>query len=141
MLHANKTFVLNVAQDTAVGFLDIRLMERVLDNLVNNALRFCRDRIVITLSSDDSSACLQVDDDGPGIAPEDAENIFEPFIRLEAGLGNSSGGCGLGLAIVHAIVQAYDGTISVERSAWGGACFCFKWPIKTQTTPCVTVTE
>lgn len=132
MLHADKAFGLSIPPGTDIGYLDVRLMERVLDNLVNNALRFCRERITVSVSRDAQLACLQVDDDGPGIAPEDRENVFEPFIRLEAGLENSSGGCGLGLAIVYAIVQAYDGTIVVENNEWGGARFRFCWPIKTE---------
>lgn len=135
MLHANTDFALAIAPGTDVGYLDMRLMERVLDNLVNNALRFCQARIAITLSCDNQIARLQVDDDGPGIAPEDRENVFEPFIRLDTGHENSSGGCGLGLAIVYAIVQAYNGTITLESNPWGGARFRFQWPVKTVMTP------
>ncbi|MGG2142232.1 two-component system sensor histidine kinase RstB [Symbiopectobacterium sp. RP] len=131
MLHADKVFELSMLPVTDIGYLDMRLMERVLDNLVNNALRFCHSRITVSVSRDGPMACLQVDDDGPGIAQEDRETVFEPFIRLEAGLENSSGGCGLGLAIVYAIVQAYDGTIVVESNEWCGARFRFSWPIKT----------
>mgnify|MGYP002507209721 FL=1 len=109
--------------------------------MVNNALRFCDERIAISLSRDGPDAHLQVDDDGPGIAPEDRQNVFEPFMRLEAGLGNSSGGCGLGLAIVQAIVHAYDGTITLGSSVWGGASFHFCWPIKTAVTPRLTLSE
>lgn len=131
MLHADKIFALSMLPGTDIGYLDMRLMERVLDNLVNNALRFYHSRITVSVSRDGPMVCLQVDDDGPGIAQEDRETVFDPFIRLEAVLENSRGGCGLGLAIVYAIVQAYDGTIVVESNEWGGAHFRFCWPIKT----------
>ena len=53
------------------GALDMRLMERVLDNLVNNALRYSSQRVAVSLTLQGSRASLQVDDDGPGIAPEE----------------------------------------------------------------------
>ncbi len=54
------------------GALDMRLMERVLDNLVNNALRYSGQRVAVSLTLQGSRASLQVDDDGPGIAPRSA---------------------------------------------------------------------
>ncbi|ACT06640.1 histidine kinase [Dickeya chrysanthemi Ech1591] len=129
LVHDNKLIELDVASGNHFGYVDLRLMERVLNNLVNNGLRFCRQRLRVSLTLDQHTACLQVEDDGPGIAPEDRSHIFEPFIRLEAGMENSSGGCGLGLAIVQAIVRAYNGTIDVDSSPLGGARFQFRWPI------------
>lgn len=65
------------------GALDMRLMERVLDNLVNNALRYSHQHIHISLSLAGSRATLRVEDDGPGIALEERERVFEPFVRLD----------------------------------------------------------
>ncbi|MGK4328457.1 two-component system sensor histidine kinase RstB [Lonsdalea quercina] len=131
LVHADKRLELNAPRHQRFGYVDLRLMERVLNNLVNNALRFCQQSIRVGLTLDRGVACLQIEDDGPGIAPQDRESIFEPFVRLEAGIQNSSGGCGLGLAIVHAIVRAYGGTIRAEFSALGGAKMTFLWPIVT----------
>nr|WP_113865279.1 two-component system sensor histidine kinase RstB [Brenneria salicis]NMN91816.1 two-component system sensor histidine kinase RstB [Brenneria salicis ATCC 15712 = DSM 30166]RBP65883.1 two-component system sensor histidine kinase RstB [Brenneria salicis ATCC 15712 = DSM 30166]RLM31912.1 two-component system sensor histidine kinase RstB [Brenneria salicis ATCC 15712 = DSM 30166] len=132
LIQPDKTITLDIPRPESVGALDLRLMERVLNNLVNNGLRFCRRRLHISLwLNADQTACLQVEDDGPGITPENRDAIFEPFVRLAAGIENSSGGCGLGLAIVHAIARAYTGAITVERSPLGGASFRFCWPIKT----------
>ncbi|MEE3650456.1 MULTISPECIES: two-component system sensor histidine kinase RstB [unclassified Brenneria] len=136
LIHPDKTITLDISRRANFGALDLRLMERVLDNLVNNGLRFCRSRLHISLQPDGGDrACLQVEDDGPGIEPENRKSIFEPFIRLEAGIENSSGGCGLGLAIVYAIVRAYEGSITVDGSPLGGARFRFCWPVKTADTP------
>ncbi|PWC12834.1 two-component system sensor histidine kinase RstB [Brenneria roseae subsp. americana] len=132
LIHPDKTITLDMPLMEGVGALDLRLMERVLNNLVNNGLRFCHRRLHISLlQSHDQTTCLQVEDDGPGIAPESRDHIFEPFVRLDAGIENSSGGCGLGLAIVHAIARAYEGTITVDGSPLGGARFRFCWPRKT----------
>ncbi|KFX22060.1 two-component system sensor histidine kinase RstB [Pectobacterium betavasculorum] len=135
LIHPDKHISLDMPHSAQIGALDLRLMERVLNNLIGNGLRFCHSRLHISLTSDaEQIACLQVEDDGPGIAPESRESVFEPFIRLEAGIENSSGGCGLGLAIVHAIARAYEGSIIVDESPLGGARFRFCWPVKTATT-------
>lgn len=96
------------------GALDMRLMERVLDNLVNNALRYSGQRVAVSLTLQGSRASLQVDDDGPGIAPEERERVFEPFVRLDPSRDRATGGCGLGLAIVHSIAQAMGATFAAR---------------------------
>jgi len=111
------------------GALDMRLMERVLDNLVNNALRYSENRLRIRLELNGSDASLSVEDDGPGIAAEERHRVFEPFVRLDPSRDRATGGCGLGLAIVHSISQAMGGHVSCEASDLGGAKFCFSWPV------------
>ena len=111
------------------GALDMRLMERVLDNLVNNALRYSDNTLRISLHLSGSRATLSVEDDGPGIAPEARQRVFEPFVRLDPSRDRATGGCGLGLAIVHSIAQALGGDVSCEASELGGARFCFNWPV------------
>ncbi|MFK3709582.1 two-component system sensor histidine kinase RstB [Leclercia adecarboxylata] len=111
------------------GALDMRLMERVLDNLVNNALRYSDNTLRISLQLNGSRATLSVEDDGPGIAPDARQRVFEPFVRLDPSRDRATGGCGLGLAIVHSIAQALGGDVSCDASDLGGARFCFNWPI------------
>lgn len=111
------------------GALDMRLMERVLDNLVNNALRYSERTIKVTLQRQGSLASMTVEDDGPGIAPAERERIFEPFVRLDPSRDRATGGCGLGLAIVHSIAQAFGGSVGCDESELGGAKFTFQWPI------------
>ena len=120
------------------GALDMRLMERVLDNLVNNALRYSESRLRISLHLNGSEASLAVEDDGPGIAAAERERVFEPFVRLDPSRDRATGGCGLGLAIVHSIAQAMGGRVSCDESDLGGAKFCFSWPIYHHITLPVT---
>lgn len=108
---------------------DIRLMERVLDNLVNNGLRYSEHQLRIGLWFDDNHGYLQVEDDGPGIPIDKRDTVFEPFVRLDPSRDRATGGCGLGLAIVHSIAHAFQGTIRASSSPLGGACFCFSWPL------------
>jgi Signal transduction histidine kinase len=111
------------------GALDMRLMERVLDNLVNNALRYSVTTLQIGLDLQGSQATLTVEDDGPGIAAEERETVFEPFVRLDPSRDRATGGCGLGLAIVHSIALAMGGSVRCDESELGGACFTFHWPV------------
>lgn len=111
------------------GALDIRLIERVLNNLVNNALRYCNTTVQVHLLLKSTRASLIVEDDGAGIAPEARARIFEPFVRLDPSRGRTTGGCGLGLAIVHSIAQAMGGQAHCDESEGGGARFTFSWPV------------
>lgn len=111
------------------GAIDMRLMERVLDNLINNALRYSEKTLRVSLAAEESQARLTVEDDGPGIAADERDKIFEPFVRLDPSRDRATGGCGLGLAIVHSIAQAMGGQVICETSDLGGAKFTFCWPI------------
>ncbi|MEP8684920.1 two-component system sensor histidine kinase RstB [Enterobacter hormaechei] len=113
----------------AYGALDMRLMERVLDNLMNNAVRYSETTLRIGLDLQGSQAILCVEDDGPGIEPAEREKVFEPFVRLDPSRDRATGGCGLGLAIVRSIAQAMGGSVRCEASELGGARFVFSWPI------------
>ncbi|MBZ9504036.1 two-component sensor histidine kinase, partial [Escherichia coli] len=65
----------------------------------------------------------------PGNPGRFSEHIFEPFVRLDPSRGRSTGGCGLGLAIVHSIALAMGGTVNCGTSELGGARFSFSWPL------------
>jgi signal transduction histidine kinase len=70
---------------------------------------------------------VSVSDDGPGVAPEDAARIFEPYVR--AGEESRSGGLGLGLAICRRLVHAHGGEIGFTPRAGGGSRFAFTLPV------------
>ena len=121
--------LLTVNKPGDYGALDMRLMERVLDNLMNNAMRYSKTTLRIRLDLQGSQANLSVEDDGPGIEPSEREKVFEPFVRLDPSRDRATGGCGLGLAIVRSIAQAMGGSVRCEESELGGARFVFSWPI------------
>ncbi|MTH46111.1 two-component system sensor histidine kinase RstB [Intestinirhabdus alba] len=112
------------------GALDMRLTARLLDNLLNNALRYCNSVVQVSLLHDADTATLVVEDDGPGVGIDDRERIFEPFVRLDPSRDRATGGCGLGLAIVRSAALAMDGTVVCEESDTGGARFSFRWPLR-----------
>ncbi|WP_034914942.1 MULTISPECIES: two-component system sensor histidine kinase RstB [Erwinia] len=134
-MHPDFTIELDMPQRQNHGVADTRLIERVLDNLVNNALRYASQRLRISLWFDGESAFMQVEDDGPGIPPEERERVFEPFVRLDPSRDRATGGCGLGLAIVHSVAQAFGGNVSIGASPLGGASVRFCWPINLPLTP------
>ncbi|EKY3225225.1 two-component system sensor histidine kinase RstB [Cronobacter dublinensis] len=128
-LHPERELMLSRVDEGDYGALDMRLMERVLDNLVNNGLRYSEQRLRIGLSLQGAQATLEVEDDGPGIPEEERSRVFEPFVRLDPSRDRATGGCGLGLAIVQSIATAMSGQVSVAQSTLGGAHFRFSWPV------------
>jgi signal transduction histidine kinase len=68
-------------------------------------------------------------DSGPGIPPEQLENIFDPFVQLSSGLGRQAGGAGLGLAICRRIIEAHGGRIWAESELGKGSAFRFTLPL------------
>ncbi len=99
-------------------------IERVVFNLTENAVTHAESLVSVTVTADGADVKIVVDDDGPGISPEDRERIFERFVRLDTSRGRSTGGIGIGLALVRAIVDRHRGAIAVgESAALGGARF------------------
>ncbi|MEU5543379.1 ATP-binding protein [Streptomyces sioyaensis] len=96
-------------------------LERLLANLVDNALRHASGEVRLSAVVEPATgqAVLRVADDGPGIPPEAAEQVFERFARLHAARHRQSGGTGLGLAIARDIARAHGGSLRVEPSARG----------------------
>ncbi|WP_435953494.1 two-component system sensor histidine kinase RstB [Dryocola sp. BD626] len=134
IIHPHRQIELESAANGEFGQIDLRLMERVIDNLINNALRYSQQKLRVSLLLDGQTALLQVEDDGPGIPEEESEHVFQPFVRLDPSRDRATGGCGLGLAIVHSVAVAMGGMVSVDRSSLGGARFRFSWPVNALTT-------
>ena len=100
---------------------DRRRMQRVIANLVDNALKFTPEGgdVGIRLRVSGARAELTVSDNGPGIPEDELENVFRRFYRLDPSRGVSSGH-GLGLSMVRAFVQAFGGAVSIESGCGKG---------------------
>jgi signal transduction histidine kinase len=97
-------------------------LRRMLGNLIDNAARYARSRVEVSVAARGQSVKICVTDDGPGIPPADRERAFGRFARLEAARsrdGDDAGGAGLGLAIVRAIAQAHGGSAWLEDGGPG----------------------
>ncbi|HWN35174.1 MAG TPA: ATP-binding protein [Pseudonocardia sp.] len=100
----------------------------VLDNLLGNARRYARSRVWVSVLPAGRSVRLVVDDDGPGVPEADRRRVFDRFTRLEADRGGVSGGAGLGLALVMALVTGRGGAVRMAASPDGGARVEVRWP-------------
>jgi signal transduction histidine kinase len=110
---------------------DADLLEQMVRNLVQNGLRFAREVVRVSVGvTEDRTAVVTVEDDGPGIPADRREEIFDPFVRLDGSRDREHGGVGLGLAIVSEIVRAHLGTIEVMDSSLGGARFVVELPME-----------
>ncbi|OLT08411.1 hypothetical protein BJF90_13245, partial [Pseudonocardia sp. CNS-004] len=103
-------------------------LSRVVRNLVDNARRHARSRVLVTVGRDGDTAVLEVSDDGPGVPQADRARVFERFVRLDDARARSDGGSGLGLAIVAEVVAAHGGTVEVADGPAGGALFRVRIP-------------
>ncbi|MDQ3618851.1 MAG: HAMP domain-containing histidine kinase [Actinomycetota bacterium] len=112
---------------------DHRKLDRMVANLVDNAVRHSEKAIAVSLAEEGQEVILRVDDDGPGVPPEDRSRIFERFVRLEEARDRDSGGAGLGLAIVAEVARSHGGLASVAHSPLGGSRFEVRLPRATSS--------
>jgi two-component system sensor kinase ParS len=113
--------------DTA--WMEPRLMELALSNLLANALRYAKQRVNITVMRDRDLFRLVVEDDGEGIPESDRAAVFRAFTRLDTSRNRDTGGFGLGLAIVARIAALHRGRVVAEASSvLGGARIAMEWP-------------
>jgi two-component system OmpR family sensor kinase len=108
-------------------------LRQVVGNLITNALTHTAPDVRVTVTLDEEphdpdSVVLRVADEGPGMAPEDAERVFERFYRAESSRTRETGGTGLGLAIVASLVAAHGGTVDVRTAPGQGATFSVRLP-------------
>lgn len=109
---------------------DIGLLERLLENLIENALRHTPSggRVTVKAGVDGQAVAVTVTDTGPGIAPEALPHVFDRFFRGDRSRDARSGGAGLGLAIAKRIVELHGGAITVASEPGRGAVFTFRLP-------------
>lgn len=105
-----------------------RFLARAVGNLLQNAARYSRQRIQVTLATEGQFCMIHIDDDGPGVAEADRQRIFEPFVRLDDSESDDAVGYGLGLAIVRRVVEWHGGQVVVTVAPIGGARFTLCLP-------------
>jgi signal transduction histidine kinase len=109
---------------------DADLLRRLLVNLISNALKFspAGGHVTVRARAQGEEWLASVDDDGPGIAPEDLPHVFERFFRGSRSAEERVEGTGLGLAIARGIAELHGGRIWAESPGAGGSRFCFALP-------------
>src|SRR5690606_28814201 len=110
---------------------DKNKIEQVLNNLLNNAIKFSGDNTTVRVEAkvEDGYMTTRVSDQGPGIPSDELGNIFKPFNRINARSRTGEKSSGLGLSIAKMIVESHHGKISVESELGKGSTFSFALPL------------
>lgn len=111
---------------------DEDVLVRAIENLVENAIRHAKSRVIVRARREGANQIVEVEDDGPGVPVDERDNVFEPYAQL--GGGKTSGhNRGLGLTFVRLAVRAHHGHASVHEAKSGGACFRLSFPAEAST--------
>jgi signal transduction histidine kinase len=117
--HALGADVIFEASPKLAAQIQPNLLRRAIRNLVDNAVKYgTRARVRVVAEGD--GAAIEVDDDGPGLSPEQIEQVLRPFERLEGSRSRDTGGAGLGLAIAQAVAEGHGGTLALTNRGDGG---------------------
>jgi signal transduction histidine kinase len=121
------TLRVDAPPDLPLVSCDVGMIERVLTNLIENALHFTPEAgtVRVTLSGQQGGVRVQVMDTGPGISLEDLPHVFERFYRADKSRTRATGGAGLGLAIARQIVELHGGSLDVKSVPGKGTTFTF----------------
>ncbi|MBS1954481.1 MAG: GHKL domain-containing protein [Cyanobacteria bacterium SZAS-4] len=130
----NTSVELNIDPDIELN-CDGDDLYRLLSNLIENAISYTGDNGTVRISAlrQGATAVVKVEDNGVGIAQEDLEKIYDRFWRADKSRNYKSGNQGLGLAIVKALVEHYQGNISVQSALGKGSTFTVALPLSAQT--------
>jgi signal transduction histidine kinase len=109
------------------------MIERVLENLIENAIKFSHDggTLTICVAHDGGKLEVKVVDTGIGIAEDELPNVFQRFYRVDDARSDRAKSSGLGLAIAHRILQLHGSDIQVDSMPGKGSSFFFSLPIAT----------
>ena len=126
-----RSITLDAPASVVISGDDTRLRQ-AMGNLLRNALVHTPSGtpIEVELGAHDGVANMSVVDHGPGLLPDDAGRVFEPFYRPDPSRSRDSGGAGLGLSIVAAVVDAHGGSVKVSDTPGGGATFEVVLPLQ-----------
>ena len=126
---------LELAEEEQTVRFDPVKIERVIENLLDNALRYARDFSVITIRTiidgEAREIRCEVEDDGRGIPEKDLPHLFERFYRVDKGRSRESGGTGLGLSIVKHVVELHGGSVTTRSEMNKGTIFSFSLPYRS----------
>ncbi len=124
----------DIALETLPGTVELTgdrdRLHQVVTNLVSNALRHTPDEatVRVRIAEEPGAVVLAVADTGPGMEPDEAARVFERFYRTDSSRSRGSGGAGLGLSIVHSIVERHGGAVTVDTAPGEGATFTVRLP-------------
>ena len=104
------------------------MIQRCINNLIDNSIKY-GERTKLIIEKDKSNIFLSIEDDGPGIAKSEYENIIKPFYKIDKGRSESKSSVGLGLAISSDIVKSHGGDINFSKSNLSGLKVMISLPV------------
>lgn len=104
-------------------------IKRAVTNLLENARRFAKQQVKVTLKEENYTLILTIEDDGPGIPENEYTNVFKPFYRIDRSRNLDTGGVGLGMTISRDIIMSHGGDITLSKSALGGLKVTLSLPL------------
>ncbi len=135
---AGLTLDVRCAPQPDAVLVDAEMWEKIVLNLLSNALKYTlRGSVRVDLAWTDRDAVLTVEDSGVGIAPSELPRIFERFYRAETTQGRSHEGTGIGLALVHDLVQMHGGDVTARSTLGEGTTFTVRLPRITTTAAAI----
>jgi two-component system OmpR family sensor kinase len=128
VLSPTREFALEVGEEPLWVNGEREQLERVVRNLLDNAVHYSQGRIEVQVRRDDGGVLVEVADHGVGIAPEDVPRVFDRFFRADSSRTRKTGGSGLGLAIVRALVEQHGGSVRCSSQPGQGSIFTLRFP-------------
>lgn len=118
-----------IKEDLPEVLCDRHFIERALSNYISNAIKYGKDKILLTAGVEEGYAYITVEDNGEGLSDQFKEKAFDAFSRADEARNKDVGGFGLGLAIVSRVMEWHQGKVIAEESDnLGGAQFTIRWP-------------
>ncbi len=133
VLAEEKGQTIAVSGDQAVTvWADRLILRQALINLIHNAIKYSPECgvIQVDIRADECDAVIEVRDNGPGIAPDHAEKIFQRFFRVDRARSRAEGGAGLGLSIVKWAISAHGGKVELSPNSAAGCTFVIHLPLR-----------
>jgi signal transduction histidine kinase len=100
--------------------VELELAERILEPVLENACRYGERQVSVKIERSNHGVCYVVEDDGPGIAADEVDMIFDPGVRGRLGVTSGFAGAGLGLALARRLARGVDGDVEADADAVGG---------------------
>ena len=127
-IHNNISYINRVGVGIKVS-CKVNNLKRAIRNIIDNAIKYTKHQIYISIKTSKNNIIINIDDDGNGVEDNNIDNIFKPFYRLDSSRNLDIIGTGLGLSIAKDIITSHGGQISAGRGSYGGLCVKIILPI------------
>ena len=130
-LSLNINLVLQSATDEIIVNGNREVIDKIIMNLISNALKFASSQITLSVKKEQDSAFIQIKDDGIGVPANKSESIFQPFTKISENENKNKTGMGLGLSYAKSLAQLHKGSLELDTTYQNGACFNLLLPLSS----------